>query len=38
MRDTVTIVVVHLSREHGQSLFNVDQCFYLKAGLISFNA
>ena len=32
MVDTVTIVVAHISRERGQSLLNVDQCFSLKAG------
>ena len=32
MRDALTIVVVHVSRQLGQSLLNVDQCFRLKAG------
>ena len=32
MVDTVTIEVAHISRERGQSLLNVDQCFCLEAG------
>jgi hypothetical protein len=32
MDDTVTIVVAYLSRQRGQSLLNVDQCFCLKVG------
>ena len=32
MRDAVTIVVVHISRQQGQSLLNVGQEFRLKAG------
>ena len=32
MEDTVTIVGAYVSRQHGQSLLNVDQCFRLKAG------
>jgi hypothetical protein len=32
MKDTVTIVIVHISRQHGQSLLNVDQDLRLNAG------
>ena len=32
MKDAVTIVVVHVSRQQGQSLLNVGQDFRLKAG------
>ena len=31
MRDALTIVVVHISREQGQSLLHVGQEFRLKA-------
>ena len=32
MKDAVTIVVFHISRQHGQSLLNVGQDLRLKAG------
>ena len=32
MKDAVTIVVLYISRQQGQSLLNVDQDFRLKAG------
>ena len=32
MKDAVTIVVVHVSRQQGQSLLNVGQHLRLKAG------
>ena len=32
MKDAVTIVVVHISRQQGQSLLNVGQELCLKAG------
>jgi len=32
MRDAVTIVGVHISRQHGQTLLNVDQHLSLDAG------
>ena len=32
MKDVVTIVVAHTSRQQGQSLLNVGQEFRLKAG------
>ena len=32
MRDALTIVVVHISRQQGQSLLHVGQEFRLKAG------
>ena len=32
MKDALTIEVVHISRQHGQSLLNVGQDLRLKAG------
>jgi hypothetical protein len=33
MKDAVTIVVVHISRQHGQSLLHVHKQLGLKAGI-----
>jgi len=38
MKDAVTIVVVHISRQQGQALLNVGQDLRLKAGRDSFSA